>query len=103
MPVGHPVGRRGQVRRTGVLAAAVLAAILALTGCTTFAKASTAAYVNGTAISEATGAQVSSEFTNGLILFGPNRGEWDGTTRYVTGDVVTYQGQTYGANQGDNG
>jgi len=103
MPVGHPVERGRRSRRTGALAAAILAATLALTGCTTLAKASTAAYVNGTAISDATVAQVSSEFTNGLILFGPNRGEWDGTTRYVTGDVVTYQGQTYGANQGDSG
>ena len=66
MPVGHPVGRRGQVRRTGVLAAAVLAAILALTGCTTFDKASTAAFVNGTAISDATVATVTTQFNTGL-------------------------------------
>src|SRR4029079_2372200 len=66
MPVGHPVGRRGQVRRTGVLAAAVLAAILALTGCTAFDKASTAAFVNGTAISDATVAQVTHQFNTGL-------------------------------------
>jgi len=66
MPVGHSVGRRGQVRRTGVLAAAVLAAILALTGCTTFDKASTAAFVNGTAISDATVAQVTNQFNTGL-------------------------------------
>jgi hypothetical protein len=66
MPVGHSVGRPWQVRRTGVLAAAVLAAILALTGCTTFDKASTAAFVNGSAISDATVATVTTQFNTGL-------------------------------------
>lgn len=66
MPVGHTEGRRGQIRRTGVLAAAALAAILALTGCTTYDKVSTAAFVNGTAISDATVAEVTDQFNNGL-------------------------------------
>jgi len=56
--------RRG--RRAGALAAAVLAATLALTGCTTFDKTSTAAFVNGTAISDATVAQVTNQFNDNL-------------------------------------
>ena len=56
--------RRG--RRAGALAAAVLAATLALTGCTTFEKTSTAAFVNGTAISDATVAQVTNQFNDNL-------------------------------------
>jgi hypothetical protein len=64
MRVGHFVLRRG--RRAGALAAAVLAATLALTGCTTFDKTSTAAFVNGTAISDATVAQVTSQFNDNL-------------------------------------
>jgi hypothetical protein len=66
MPVGHPVGRRMRGRRIGVLAAAVLAVTLAVTGCTTFQKASTAAFVNGTPISDATVAQVTSQFNDNL-------------------------------------
>jgi len=64
MPGGHFVLRRG--RRAGALAAAVLAATLALTGCTTFGKASTAAFVNGTAISDATVAEVTNQFNTNL-------------------------------------
>ncbi|HEY6742085.1 MAG TPA: hypothetical protein VI110_06970 [Lapillicoccus sp.] len=64
MPGGHFVLRRG--RRAGALAAAVLAATLALTGCTTFDKTSTAAFVNGTAISDATVAQVTNQFNDNL-------------------------------------
>ena len=45
---------------------AVLAATLALTGCTTYDKASTAAFVNGTAISDATVAEVTNQFNNNL-------------------------------------
>ena len=56
--------RRG--RRAGALAAAVLAATLALAGCTTFDKTSTAAFVNGTAISDATVAQVTNQFNDNL-------------------------------------
>ena len=56
--------RRG--RRAGALAAAVLAATLALTGCATFDKTSTAAFVNGTAISDATVAQVTNQFNDNL-------------------------------------
>ena len=66
MPVGHAVGRRARGRRIGVLAAAVLAVTLAVTGCTTFQKASTAAFVNGTAISDSTVAQVTSQFNDNL-------------------------------------
>ena len=64
MPGGHFVLRRG--RRAGALAAAVLAATLALTGCATFDKTSTAAFVNGTAISDATVAQVTNQFNDNL-------------------------------------
>jgi hypothetical protein len=64
MPGGHFVLRRG--RRAGALAAAVLAATLALAGCTTFDKTSTAAFVNGTAISDATVAQVTNQFNDNL-------------------------------------
>ena len=66
MPVGHAVGRRMRGRRIGVLAAAVLAVTLAVTGCTTFQKASTAAFVNGAAISDSTVAQVVSQFNDNL-------------------------------------
>lgn len=66
MPVGHAVGRRLRGRRIGVLAAAVLAVTLAVTGCTTFQKASTAAFVNGTAISDSTVTQVVSQFNDNL-------------------------------------
>jgi len=66
MPVGQPLGRRMRGRRFGVVAVAALAAILALTGCTTFDKASTAAFVNGTAISDATVAEVTNQFNNNL-------------------------------------
>jgi hypothetical protein len=66
MPVGHFVGRPSRTRRAGALAAAVLAATLALTGCTTVDKASTAAFVNGTAISDATVAQVATQFNTNL-------------------------------------
>ena len=66
MPVGHAVGRRMRGRRIGVLAAAVLAVTLAVTGCTTFQKASTAAFVNGTPISDATVAQVTTQFNDNL-------------------------------------
>ena len=62
MRVGHFVLRRR--RRAGALA--VLAATLALTGCTTFGKASTAAFVNGTAISDATVAEVTNQFNTNL-------------------------------------
>jgi len=64
MPGVHFVLRRG--RRAGALAAAVLAATLALAGCTTFDKTSTAAFVNGTAISDATVAQVTNQFNDNL-------------------------------------
>lgn len=64
MPVGHFVPRRG--RRAVALASAVLAAALALTGCTTLEKASTAAFVNGTAITDATVAQVTDQFNTNL-------------------------------------
>ena len=64
MPVGHAVGRRMRGRRTGALAAVVLAVTLAVTGCTTFQKASTAAFVNGTAISDSTVAQVTTQFND---------------------------------------
>lgn len=66
MPVGPSVRRRMRSRRAGGLAAAVLAAILALTGCTTFDKVSTAAFVNGTAISDATVADVTRQFNTNL-------------------------------------
>jgi hypothetical protein len=66
MPVGHAVGRRARARRIGVLAAAVLAVTLAVTGCSTFQKASTAAFVNGTAISNATVTEVTSQFNDNL-------------------------------------
>jgi hypothetical protein len=66
MPVGHFVGRASRTRRAGALAAAVLAVTLALTGCTTLDKASTAAFVNGTAISDATVAQVATQFNTNL-------------------------------------
>jgi hypothetical protein len=66
MPVGHAVGRRARARRIGVLAAAVLAVTLAVTGCSTFQKASTAAFVNGTAISNATVSEVTSQFNDNL-------------------------------------
>jgi hypothetical protein len=70
MPVGQPLGRRVRGRRSGVVAmdvlVALLAATLALTGCTTFDKASTAAFVNGTAISDATVAEVTTQFNNNL-------------------------------------
>jgi len=66
MPVGFSVRRRVPRGRSSALAAAVLAAILALTGCTTLDKASTAAFVNGTAISDATVAEVTNQFNTGL-------------------------------------
>jgi hypothetical protein len=66
MPVGHAVGRRTRGRRIGVLAAAVLAVTLAVTGCSTFQKASTAAFVNGTAISNATVTEVTTQFNDNL-------------------------------------
>ena len=44
----------------------MLAAILALTGCNDLDKASTAAFVNGTAISDATVAQVATQFNTSL-------------------------------------
>ena len=62
MRVGHFVLRRRS--RAGALA--VQAATLALTGCTTFGKASTAAFVNGTAISDATVAEVTNQFNTNL-------------------------------------
>jgi hypothetical protein len=65
MPVGHAVGRRLRGHRIGVLAA-VLALTLAVTGCTTFQKASTAAFVNGAAISDSTVTQVVSQFNDNL-------------------------------------
>jgi hypothetical protein len=64
MPLGQFVLRRS--RRAGGLAGAVLAATLALTGCTTLEKTSTAAFVNGTAISDATVAQVTNQFNTNL-------------------------------------
>jgi hypothetical protein len=71
MPVGHSVGRRARARRAhtrraGVLVAATLAATLSLTGCTTFEKTNTAAFVNGTAISDSTVAEVTNQFNNNL-------------------------------------
>jgi hypothetical protein len=63
MPLGQFVRRRG--RRAGGFAV-VLAATLALTGCTTLEKTSTAAFVNGTAISDATVAQVTNQFNTNL-------------------------------------
>ena len=33
---------------------------------------------------------------------GPQRGAWSGGTRYLAGDVVTFNGQTYGARKGDS-
>jgi hypothetical protein len=64
MPLGHFVLRRG--RRVGGLATAVLAATLAVTGCTTFEKTSTAAFVNGTPIPNATVAEVTNQFNTNL-------------------------------------
>ncbi len=66
MPVGHFVGQASRTRRAGALVAAVLAVILALAGCSTLDKASTAAFVNGTAISNATVSQVVDQFNSNL-------------------------------------
>lgn len=66
MPVGHFVERASRARRAGALAAAVLAVTLALAGCSTLDKASTAAFVNGTAISNATVSQVVDQFNTNL-------------------------------------
>src|SRR6478672_482274 len=66
MPVGFSVVAVSPKKKSSALAAAVLAAILALTGFTTLDKASTAAFVNGTAISDATVAEVTNQFNTGL-------------------------------------
>jgi hypothetical protein len=73
MPGGHSAGRRLRARRTGALAAAFLAATLAVTGCTTLEKASTAAFVNGAAITDATVAQVAGQFNDNLATSADQR------------------------------
>jgi hypothetical protein len=55
-----------RVRRGAVLVAALVATALALTACSTYDKVRTAAFVNGTAISDATVAQVTNQFNNNL-------------------------------------
>jgi len=60
-------------RRFGVLVAALVAVAVALTGCTTFQKARTAAFVNGQAISDTEVAQVTKQYNDTLSTTAQDR------------------------------